>query len=983
MRCNSDLAIVVAVSTLAFSGASLAVDYTWISATGGKWSDTNNWSGGGAARGAANAAVFNPGVAADINVDTNTDVGVLRFMAGSQFRLVGTNTLGVSAVESYVGSPAISIGAPIVAPPSPRFMKSGDGIVMISNLTAAAAGVSVNNGTLMSRTLDSTAVGLGNAGTPTNGSVRFLLTNPGDYVNGDVNFEGWGNNFARELGGANTNGEVYYNWIHADPAYLTAQNELFLTAAAGGLVQIYNVKGNSTHGLVKTGPGALRILYWGSSSADHSYAGGTIVRNGALLLGEDDIGNTTNGFVLPNGRTSNGAGGSLGYENFVNPIQMGDSSYTLTGSGADIEDVADGFCFLHGTQSGNGQLVAQVRYIQNTDGWAKGGLMMRDTYNVGSRNVTIAVTPANGVIFQWRDSDNGLTVNVVTNGLAAPKWVKLTRLGDVFTGYVSDDGRTWAVVGSASVGMSAAIEVGLAVTAHNNAALCKAIFENVEGLPGNWSTSDIGTGFPAGSGTFIGTGPSDDVSLLVAKTRWVGHDINVNSLARSVSLGMNEPGACTFAGTVNLKSTATLVSPANGWVTFTGSLGGSGGIVKAGAGTVEFAGNSTYYGTTVVSNGQLLVTSPAGLSSNTAVTVVPGAQVLVTTALVAGASVNKGGSGMMVLSAPQSYAGQTVVSGGILRLGHPGLYEGWLSGRLNTTDSNPMTSVQLSTRYANATDTSVWSNNSTYVYSGWINNSAPTATVFAFAEQFDDDVLLKIDGATVLYDTTWNKQTSSAVLLSSGWHAFELRLGQGSLGVGPANGGIDGTTGLGVAYSNAASGGWKAISDNTGNFLDTGASTAGYLSPSTTVAVLSGGTLDLNRSAQTVAGVSGSGIIADGQVNVTGQISPGDAGAIGTLTVQGNLSVWAGTVHNWDCTTTSSDMVAVSGVLTLPAVATLNVNRLEGKHSERLVLYTFGSYNGPMDLRGWTVVNANATVVVNLVTKQVILMPLATLMIIN
>jgi regulation of enolase protein 1 (concanavalin A-like superfamily) len=60
-----------------------------------------------------------------------------------------------------------------------------------------------------------------------------------------------------------------------------------------------------------------------------------------------------------------------------------------------------------------------------------------------------------------------------------PFWVKLTRVGDVFTGYVSNDGINWKTVGSGTVPMNKNLLVGLAVTSHNNSALNSTLFEHV------------------------------------------------------------------------------------------------------------------------------------------------------------------------------------------------------------------------------------------------------------------------------------------------------------------------------------------------------------------------------------------------------------------------------------------------------------------------------------------------------------------------
>jgi hypothetical protein len=53
------------------------------------------------------------------------------------------------------------------------------------------------------------------------------------------------------------------------------------------------------------------------------------------------------------------------------------------------------------------------------------------------------------------------------------------RAGSVFTGYISSNGVAWAQVGSATMVMASTVDVGLAVTAHNNSYVNPATFDNV------------------------------------------------------------------------------------------------------------------------------------------------------------------------------------------------------------------------------------------------------------------------------------------------------------------------------------------------------------------------------------------------------------------------------------------------------------------------------------------------------------------------
>jgi hypothetical protein len=105
--------------------------------------------------------------------------------------------------------------------------------------------------------------------------------------------------------------------------------------------------------------------------------------------------------------------------------------------------------------------------------------MFRESLAPGARHVYVAVTPGNGVTFQYRASPNTDCNYIPGTNVSAPYWVKLIRAADVFTGYSSADGTNWSLVGSVTNIMSPVIQFGLAVTAHNAAVFNSATFTNV------------------------------------------------------------------------------------------------------------------------------------------------------------------------------------------------------------------------------------------------------------------------------------------------------------------------------------------------------------------------------------------------------------------------------------------------------------------------------------------------------------------------
>jgi endonuclease/exonuclease/phosphatase family metal-dependent hydrolase/regulation of enolase protein 1 (concanavalin A-like superfamily) len=158
----------------------------------------------------------------------------------------------------------------------------------------------------------------------------------------------------------------------------------------------------------------------------------------------------------------------------------GDGSFTLTGAGANIWDTSDQFRFVYMPLTGDGTIVSQVVSIQNVDPLVKAGVMMRETLSSVSRQASMLVTSASGLNFYRRTVTNGLSTKSAGVSGAAPKFVKLSRSGSVFTAFTSVDGVAWTQVGSDTINMASTIYVGLAVTSHITGVLATANFASTE-----------------------------------------------------------------------------------------------------------------------------------------------------------------------------------------------------------------------------------------------------------------------------------------------------------------------------------------------------------------------------------------------------------------------------------------------------------------------------------------------------------------------
>jgi hypothetical protein len=172
-------------------------------------------------------------------------------------------------------------------------------------------------------------------------------------------------------------------------------------------------------------------------------------------------------------------------------------TYTMTGSGVDIWDIADEFHFAFKEISGAAKIIARVDSISETDPWAKAGVMIRDSLDADSTYAAVLVTPENGIRFQYRNTAGGITDRQFVEGITAPQWVRLERTaGGLVRAYYSADGTTWERFNLIQVSISTPMYIGLAVTSHNAELACEAVFSNVSfpdtSVDAQWTDRDVG-----------------------------------------------------------------------------------------------------------------------------------------------------------------------------------------------------------------------------------------------------------------------------------------------------------------------------------------------------------------------------------------------------------------------------------------------------------------------------------------------------------
>jgi hypothetical protein len=160
--------------------------------------------------------------------------------------------------------------------------------------------------------------------------------------------------------------------------------------------------------------------------------------------------------------------------------------YNLTVTSAGISGTTDEFLFNYQQRTGDFDLGARVESLGNSDAWARGGLMARATLATNAVFAGIFGTPSiSGVVFASRQNIGGPADASGTFPVNYPyTWVRLKRVGNLFTGYGSYDGTTWYVVGNATLSVPATLYVGMAASSRNPAASTTAAFRNVTEVAG-------------------------------------------------------------------------------------------------------------------------------------------------------------------------------------------------------------------------------------------------------------------------------------------------------------------------------------------------------------------------------------------------------------------------------------------------------------------------------------------------------------------
>ena len=150
----------------------------------------------------------------------------------------------------------------------------------------------------------------------------------------------------------------------------------------------------------------------------------------------------------------------------------------VTGSGKDIWGNSDNFQYAYQQIEGDFEMVTKILSLENTNQWAKTGIMARESLAGESINAYMCLSSEHGASCQFRTSTGSSSFSENhRDNIAAPYWLKLKRKDNKFTGYRSSNGKEWTQVNEETLNLPAIIYLGIAVTSHDNKLLCKSVID--------------------------------------------------------------------------------------------------------------------------------------------------------------------------------------------------------------------------------------------------------------------------------------------------------------------------------------------------------------------------------------------------------------------------------------------------------------------------------------------------------------------------
>lgn len=191
----------------------------------------------------------------------------------------------------------------------------------------------------------------------------------------------------------------------------------------------------------------------------------------------------------------------------------GTGTYTITGSGNDIWGNSDGFYYAYKTFDDPGEpfdlMVRHNGFTGGTNGWRKGGIMIRQSLAADSRNAMVVLAANDNFRGQTRPQDGAGSGSSGPGSRPTPRYARIRYLGDgrTFEYWNSTDGVSWSDkqtrTFNAGHELTGPFYLGLGVTAHDTSEQTTVTFDE---LSGDWlrDPGAVPLNNLSGNGTIVG-----------------------------------------------------------------------------------------------------------------------------------------------------------------------------------------------------------------------------------------------------------------------------------------------------------------------------------------------------------------------------------------------------------------------------------------------------------------------------------------------
>lgn len=528
-------------------------------------------------------------IAIDTNGNNVTYASSLASTNTGGLTKAGTGTLSLTAANNYTGTTTVSGGTLNIQ--NATALGTGNATVGTGATLQLQGGITTTNNVTLAGTLDSAS-----------GANRFL---------GNITLSGGASITSSSAGQLFTIGPGYTNYPLTnveDPGAWTgtiAMGANTLTVGGAGNMLINSIVGQSgdTGGFIKNGTGT--VTFYGDRNY---YTGATTVNDGKLVL--DTLDGPIDQTILGNLNIGDGSGAA---ESAIVQFSSASNSHNKIVDTSTVTIDTDGLLDLNGRRDTIGALVMTGGRVdsRNSPG-IQGTLSLAGHVTI---NASTAGSTIDGYQFGLNDALDSTAVRnfTVADGAAASD---LTINAQVVNGGLDKLGLgTMVLTGSNTFGGTATVSAGVLNIRSNT-----ALGATGGGAVANGTIVSTGAALQMQGGIAVGT------EHLTLNGNGIGNDGALRSLS----------GANSWAGPINLADHALIKTDADtltltGAITATdknltvGGLGdtyitnaigtGTGGVTKIDSGTLFLSGNSTFHGTTTVSAGVVNVSHDNALGA--------------------------------------------------------------------------------------------------------------------------------------------------------------------------------------------------------------------------------------------------------------------------------------------------------------------------------------------------------------------------------